>query len=305
MTELQPGSALAQARKTYPNDLIIESLARRYARLNVVLELFDGLNPPRTATHTEESSKGASQLVSPVGLDTGAARKRYRLAVTDLFVETALDLLDEKAKRYKELGQRLYLCGVAIVIIGVLVSFFQSGFSWFQTERPSFQRTLVEQKASANSVVAASKSASATPSEPAPAASSSTSNDFVESPSWIRLLSSFARAFTFYGFLVLSAVTLWRFGRAMLDQSERLHDRRHALRQGRLFVHLRDGDVSIEEMERAFAWNLAQANAFANILTDAKAPWGAALAELFKAVPELVKVGADAAKRQKEPTDQR
>lgn len=112
---------------------------------------------------------------------------------------------------------------------------------------------------------------------------------------WIDLVSTFMRAFTFYGFVMLSAVALWRFGRAMFDQSERLFDRRHALRQGRLYVHLAAGKISIEEMEKAFAWNQAQANAFENLATDAKAPWGAILSELIKTAPALVQAGTDMA----------
>lgn len=54
--------------------------------------------------------------------------------------------------------------------------------------------------------------------------------------------------FTKYGMIVLSAVSLWRFGKAMLDQGERLMERRHALRQGRLFVYLHEGPLTSEEM---------------------------------------------------------
>lgn len=84
-----------------------------------------------------------------------------------------------------------------------------------------------------------------------------------------------------------------------MDQAERLHDRRHALRQGRLFVHLRDGVLTVDEMDRAFAWNIQQPNAFGEMPTDAKAPWGSAIADLGKVLPEAVKAGADAARGSK------
>lgn len=109
--------------------------------------------------------------------------------------------------------------------------------------------------------------------------------------SWLALLTTFTRAFTAYGMIVLAAVGLWRYGKAMLDQSERLYERRHALRQGRLFVHLNDGKLDIEELERAFKWNESQENAFANIHTEASAPWGAVMKELAKSFPEVVKAG--------------
>lgn len=109
--------------------------------------------------------------------------------------------------------------------------------------------------------------------------------------SWLALTTMFTRAFTAYGMVVLAAVGLWRYGKAMLDQAERLYERRHALRQGRLFVHLNDGKLSIDEMEKAFKWNESQENAFANIHTEASAPWGAFAKEFLKNLPEIYKAG--------------
>ncbi len=111
---------------------------------------------------------------------------------------------------------------------------------------------------------------------------------------WLALTSRFTQAFTFYGMIVLGAVGLSRFSRAMLDQAERLLERRHAVRQGRLFVHLSDGRISLEQMEKAFNWNVSQANAFGGLSTDAKAPWGAALEAVARTVPETVKQIAQA-----------
>jgi hypothetical protein len=111
------------------------------------------------------------------------------------------------------------------------------------------------------------------------------------SHSWLELTSVFTRAFTTYGMIVLAAVGFWRYSKAMLDQAERLFERRHALRQGRLFVHLNDGKLDIEELERAFKWNESQENAFANIHTEASAPWGGVLKEFAKSFPEIVKAG--------------
>jgi hypothetical protein len=100
---------------------------------------------------------------------------------------------------------------------------------------------------------------------------------------WAGFLT-FSKAFTFYGMIVLLAVVLWRLGKAMLDQAERLLDRRHALRQGRLFVHLNDGELDLNGLEKAFAWNVNNGNAFGNIPTEASAPWGG----LFKDVIQVV-----------------
>ncbi len=102
---------------------------------------------------------------------------------------------------------------------------------------------------------------------------------------------TFTRSFTAYGMIVLIAVGLSRYGKAMLDQGERLLERRHALRQGRLFVHLNDGWLSLEQMKEAFNWNVSGENAFGKIPTEASAPWGAALKEFMHQVPELIKEG--------------
>jgi hypothetical protein len=97
------------------------------------------------------------------------------------------------------------------------------------------------------------------------------------------------RSFTMYGMIVLAAVSLWRFGKAMLDQAERLMERRHALRQGRLFVHLVDGCLRVEEMEKAFNWNQSQSNAFGHMKTEAQAPLGAITAETIRSFAEIAK----------------
>lgn len=111
---------------------------------------------------------------------------------------------------------------------------------------------------------------------------------------WLELSSSFVRSFTAYGMIVLASVGFWNYSKAMLDQAERLYARRHALRQGRLFVHLNDGKLTIDEMEKAFSWNESQANAFANINTEASAPWGAFAKELAKSFPDIFKAGIQA-----------
>lgn len=117
--------------------------------------------------------------------------------------------------------------------------------------------------------------------------------------SWLELLSTFTRAFTAYGMVVLAAVGFWRYSKSMLDQAERLYERRHALRQGRLFVHLNDGKLSIEEMEKAFRWNDSQENAFARINTEASAPWGSVAKEFAKSFPEVFKAGLQATSKGK------
>jgi hypothetical protein len=116
--------------------------------------------------------------------------------------------------------------------------------------------------------------------------------------SYLPLVAKFVRAFTGYGMVVLAAVVLLRFGKAMLDQAERLMERRHALRQGRLFIHLNDGRLTIEQMEKAFTWNASQANAFGNMPTEAQAPWGAVAKELAHLAPEILRTAYETTLRQ-------
>jgi membrane protein implicated in regulation of membrane protease activity len=114
---------------------------------------------------------------------------------------------------------------------------------------------------------------------------------------WTTLITKFVKGFTFYGLLVLLAVFCYRMARALFDQAERLKDRRHALRQGRLFVHLNGGKMSVDEMEKAFNWNMTSENAFANINPDAQAPWGNVVKEMLKTIRETSKAGIKAAER--------
>lgn len=94
--------------------------------------------------------------------------------------------------------------------------------------------------------------------------------------------------FTFYGMLVLLAVGLCRYGKAMLDQSERLREKRHALRQGRLFVHLKNGELDINELEKAFAWNAYMGNAFGSMQTETKSPLGAVVGDTNALAKKIV-----------------
>ncbi|WP_243313083.1 hypothetical protein [Fundidesulfovibrio agrisoli] len=113
---------------------------------------------------------------------------------------------------------------------------------------------------------------------------------------WLGLLFAFAKSFTFYGLMVLIAVYSYRMAQAMFDQAERIKDRRHALRQGRLFVHLNGGRLTLEEMEQAFNWNVSQANAFSKFNPEAQAPWGNVVKELLVTLREVSKSSLQVAK---------
>ncbi|WP_139311685.1 hypothetical protein [Desulfovibrio sp. DV] len=103
------------------------------------------------------------------------------------------------------------------------------------------------------------------------------------------MISGFVKNFTFYGLIILLAVFTARMGKTLFAQAEQMKDRRHALRQGRLFVHLKGGNVTIEELERAFNWNTTQDNAFFHLNTEAQAPWGSMFKEMMTTLRETAK----------------
>ena len=194
----------------------------------------------------------------------------YRLAITDLFVEKAQYHLESRAKRYRNLGFVMYALAVSIFAAGAALAV------WRMLESDQVMRA-----------------AQAAVTPPTLVMEYSTQ-------AWIDFLRRFVLAFTGYGFIVLTAVALVRGARACLDQRERLLTKRHSLRQGRLYLHLTGGHVTIDEMERAFNWNHEQYNAFTNMPTDTKAPWGSVVEEIVKITPELVKAGVTVAREASE-----
>ncbi len=204
--------------------------------------------------------------------DQSAADRVYRLSVTDLFVEKAINLLDDQAKLYKKIGVWAFSVAMVIIVIGTIIAAIQSNVIPIDG---------MQNYQSNNMPVVDSKLVNST-----------NLKDYMDSQESFVMMNafmSFVKSFTFYGLLVLSAVFLKRYGKAVLDQAERIHDRRHALRQGRLYIHLRDGSIkSVEELEQAFNWNSSQNNAFADINTEAQAPWGNALKDVVNIIPKVV-----------------
>lgn len=201
-----------------------------------------------------------------------AAERIYKLSVTDLFVEKAIHLLDVQAKQYKKFGMLAFFIASIIIVIGACIAAIQANVlpldmvqNYNNNHMPVVDSSLI---------------------------TSENVKDYMSSQQSFALINafmSFAKSFTFYGLLVLSAVFLKRYGKASLDQAERIHDRRHALRQGRLYIHLKDGNIkTVEELEKAFNWNSSQNNAFADINTEAQAPWGNALKEIVNIIPKIV-----------------
>lgn len=184
------------------------------------------------------------------------AVRAYKLATTDVFVEKAIAFLEVDSDKYRFRGTLSFIVASIVIVIGIVISFVQVHPELFEQYKD------VQKHAPAN---------------------------------WLEFTVSFSKSFTFYGLLILLVVGLWRLGRAMLDQAERLKERRHALRQGRLYVHLNDGELNPDELDKAFAWNKSGGNAFGDIPTEASAPWGAVFKEAFKAFGETFKKSAEKA----------
>ena len=194
-------------------------------------------------------------------VDSERSNRVYRLAATDLFVEKAISYLEKDAAGYIFKGSSLFVLALVFLLSGIVAS----SYPMFIDKTKSSFGSIYSMTLIGHDVVS------------------------VHSDSWIILADKFTKAFTFYGFIVLFSVICIRLGKALLDQAERLRERRHSLRQGRLYIHLSNGEVTIEELEKAFDWNVSKGNAFGNIPTEASAPWGSVIKEAIKAIPDIFK----------------
>ncbi|MDD2830310.1 MAG: hypothetical protein PHW18_12115 [Sulfuricurvum sp.] len=211
----------------------------------------------------------------------------YRLSAIDLFVEKAIVILENEANSYQLWGKLAILFGLIPIVFGIWIagssqfSLSLSGIepkyiehnntAMFETYTKIAPNMLLDNNHSANQVFVLS-----------------VMDKEIEN-SWREELVAFVKSFTFYGLLVLMSVLLMRFGKSLIDQAERLFNRRHALREGRLYLHLKNGYVqTVEEFDQVFNWNTSQDNAFATIPTDAQAPWGTALKEALNIIPKTV-----------------
>ena len=215
--------------------------------------------------------------------------RAYHLAVTDLFVEKAMTYLEDRAKEYKDKGEEMIKNGQRTYIFGTFVAFIflAEGFvapDFIQEYIPTIYKAaptlLIEQS---KTIVKTEKGVETT-----------LKTIEKHEPNTGDSVSKFTKSFSILGMIVLVGVSLTRYGKVMLDQAERLFERRHALRQGRLYVHLNDGKLDIDELDKAFNWNVAGANSFSHLPTEAQAPWGTVFKEIGHKVPELMQSAIEA-----------
>ncbi|MBF0274402.1 MAG: hypothetical protein HQK84_04130 [Nitrospinae bacterium] len=281
---------------------VLRRLTLRYAQLDNLERARRDLFPendfkknvkeiyPQGNIYGEETASSSTKFPNP--------NSSYKLAVTDLFVEKALAFLEANSRKYKVLGSLAYLCGVIGIVFAVFISF--DSINNKKTEENFFNKTTVMGDVESyffpeiptnDETKGGKKNKNLNVTEIGKRLKEINADQlsFLKTIVWYDFFLIFVKYFTFYGFIVIFSVCSWRFGRAMLDQAERIEDKRHALRQGRLMMHLMD-DVDLSVLEQAFQWNASHENAFGNMATDAKAPWGAVLSETNKNLLEMMKL---------------
>lgn len=231
---------------------------------------FETSKDNKNTPHKSESLMVVDALIELI--NTNPAIRGYKLATTDLFVEKAIAYLEVEYDKYFRIGKRFVYFGNFFIFVGMVIS----GYIFLV---PHINMMF----------------------SPQPQPDKYSTLKFIMQhlfthAEWLELVRIFISGFTFYGFIVLFSVGCWRVGRAMLDQAERLKEKRHSLRQGRLFIHLNNGIVTVEQLEKAFDWNVSKNNAFGNIQTEASAPWGGVLKEALKAIPEIFRRTKDTGK---------
>lgn len=242
--------------------------------------------------------------------DGGDWAVRYRLAMSNVFVEKAQYPLEARARNYGILGGILYASALIVFLIGASIAVCK--FWKYDLSKSADQiftkvttvhaptipviHTDSTQKDMKGIAASATTGVRELPNSSNASGVDGTTTELVERPTWKELLLTFLLGLTAYGFIVMTAVAFARGARACFDQKERLLAKRHSLRQGRLYLQLKGGNVTIEELDRAFNWNHEQLNAFTHMATDAQAPMGQLIQEIVKIVPDLVKTGVVAAK---------
>lgn len=98
------------------------------------------------------------------------------------------------------------------------------------------------------------------------------------------------------GAVVLVAVKyLIALARSFFHESVTLLSRRHALRFGRMYVYLNNGEVDLKELRKAFDWNRGGDSSFLDIKPEeiGKTPWSIVAKSLGDAVEKGVEKGVE------------
>lgn len=233
--------------------------------------------------------------------------RAYHLAVTDLFVEKAIAYLEERANEYKSKGEKMIRRGQYAYIFGAVLAFFNlfplhieadniiSAINSCKLPLPIIYNDykapqLLDELTEDKKIKKSTKDKQPTKyTNDTIIEEHAIKKEYNTSEFWI----AFTKSFSALGMVVLVGVSLIRYGKVLLEQAEQLYERRHALRQGRLFVHLNDGKLTLEEMEATFNWNVSGKNAFSHLPTESQAPWGSVFHQITHKLPEIVKNGLE------------
>ena len=200
-----------------------------------------------------------------------------------------MDFLKTRAERYRQRGELSYFFGFLGVVGAVAIALHSLDF-----KPDDIVAHTANSAAAAPAVTTAPAPApTSTPGGIAAPPQDNTINLSSTTIAWMRFGAHFLGTFSCYALLLLFSVNSWRIGNALLDQSEKLYEKRHAMRQGRLYVHLRGGNLEIHELEQAFSWNVSNPNAFSELRMDAKGPLDPVVADIIKTIPEILRAARD------------
>lgn len=207
----------------------------------------------KTQQEIENRHKAIDDLYvsSPFRGVTGVSELEAKnLVLTDLFVQKDVSILEKRAKLFIMLGFFLYVIA--------LVTFAFAAFVAFVKVMTKSSEHIINIKDSFYLV------------------------------DWSVPVQGFIISFTFYGLLILLGVTAWKQAKAYFDQAERLYSKRRINRFLRLYIHINNAKMTLDEMKDILALSESR-NAFTDIKTEAKAPWGNVINDLIKSNTEIVK----------------
>lgn len=252
------------------------------------------------SSRKKKSSDHKTTQNNPFSILPSAARI-YNISATDLFVEKALTYLAQSEKWHQRVGQICCITAFVIMFSGTVIA----SIAILPNE---IKETILPNIAHDSTISTDRELDSITLKSTNTYFGSNADVIYTYQPdnkhtAWIKLLHSFTRSFTAYGMIIILSMALLKLGRTMLEQYEKISERRHALRQGRLYVHLNNGMLSIEELDKAFNWNESHDNAFSSVKFDAQAPWGKVTNEAIQGITEIGKAGFDTIKKFKGKND--
>jgi hypothetical protein len=168
------------------------------------------------------------------------------LASTDVFVEKAQVKITERADNNLLWGRITAFVSIALLVIAayfIFANHISSGFDGFYNVYASEGKVNVIDKETKDYLAR------------------------LYSNSYISTII-IAKTASIGAFILGAVYFLISLSRAFFHEATILYHRRHALRFGRLYVYLKDDDITLDELEKAFQWNAEFSTAFKDINAD-------------------------------------